>query len=165
MVKVANSNNGCYNICMELNRIRKSILCTFSDNVRKERLKKGYTQSVLAALAEVDTETIRNYELGKNFPTFPNLVKLLYALEIEPNELLCEKRELTPEERLSFNLKPEKKLVIPSEKKRKRIRFKKGEEPDVKETMKDVILQNKILVERLQNKKKRRKSSIVPSQK
>ena len=139
---------------MSTKRIRKDILCTIAENVRNARLKMKYSRNTLAALMEVDPNTISNYESGVTFPSFPNLVKLIDALEVSPNDILCEKRELTLEEAKSFDVEIPKP---PAEKLRKRVRFRQGEVPDVANEMKDLILENQRIKEEIRNRRLHRK--------
>ncbi|MDO4506454.1 MAG: helix-turn-helix transcriptional regulator [Spirochaetales bacterium] len=134
-----------------MNRIEKSILCTVSENIRKARLKMKYTQNTVAALMEVEPGTISNYECGNCFPTFQNLIKLIEVLEVQPNDILCEKRELTPEEAMMFSVEVPKSPSIPV---KKRVRFKTGEAPDIAKEMDSLIQENKKLKE--ESRKRRR---------
>ena len=127
-----------------MNKIEKSILCTISENIRRARQKLKYTQNTVAALMEVDPVTISNYECGNCFPSFQNLIKLIEVLEVQPNDILCEKRELTPEEALMFSVEiPEPPAPIL----KKRVRFKAGEAHDVTKEMNYLILENRRIKE------------------
>ena len=138
-----------------MNRIEKSILCTVSENIRKARMKMKYTQNTVAALMEVDPVTISNYECGNCFPTFQNLVKLIEVLEVEPNDILCEKRDLTPEEAMMFNVEIPEPPAAP---RKKRVRFKPGEAPDILKEMDAIIQENKRIKEESRNRRRNRYS-------
>ncbi len=64
-------------------------------NIRAHRLRLELTQGELAERIGVQPLFIRVLETGRRAPSFRTLVKLIGALELEPNQLF-EARELVP---------------------------------------------------------------------
>ncbi|MGH1341335.1 MAG: helix-turn-helix domain-containing protein [Nannocystales bacterium] len=62
-------------------------------NIREHRLRRGWTQGELAERVGVEPLFIRVLEGARRAPSFATLVRLLAALDIEPNQLF-EPREL-----------------------------------------------------------------------
>lgn len=58
-----------------------------SSIIAEKRVKKGYTQDVLAKLAGISAPQLSNIEQGKNKPTSTTLYKLSQALECDFEEL------------------------------------------------------------------------------
>lgn len=58
-----------------------------SSIIAEKRVKKGYTQDVLAKLAGISAPQLSNIEQGKNKPTSTTLYKLSRALECDFGEL------------------------------------------------------------------------------
>ena len=56
---------------------------TCADTLRELRLDARLTQTQLAQKANVNINTIRNYEQGGRLPYFPILLKLARALNID----------------------------------------------------------------------------------
>lgn len=59
----------------------------FGSNVKKYRLKKGYTQEKLAELAEISDKVISPIETGRSFIKLEDMPKLCEVLEVEPFQL------------------------------------------------------------------------------
>lgn len=55
-----------------------------SDVIKCERIKRDYSQRVLAELADMDVKTLSRIENGKNLPKNGTLQKLVSVLEIKP---------------------------------------------------------------------------------
>jgi len=77
---------------------KKLILSRMGTRIKLARLKKGLTQNELSELISVDPSYISNIETGKKNISVVVLVNLVDALEILPNDLLCDSIEtITPE--------------------------------------------------------------------
>lgn len=59
----------------------------FGSNIKKYRLKKGYTQEKLAELAEISDKVISPIETGRSFIKLEDMPKLCEVLEVEPFQL------------------------------------------------------------------------------
>ena len=59
----------------------------FGSNVKKYRLKKGYTQEKLAELAEISDKVISPIETGRSFIKLEDMPKLCEVLDVEPFQL------------------------------------------------------------------------------
>lgn len=59
----------------------------FGSNVKKYRLKKGYTQEKLAELAEISDKVISPIETGRSFIKLEDMPKLCAVLDVEPFQL------------------------------------------------------------------------------
>ena len=59
----------------------------FGENVRKYRLKNGYTQEELAELANIGEKLISPIENGRSFIKLDNIPKLCEVLRVEPFQL------------------------------------------------------------------------------
>ena len=59
----------------------------FGSNVKKYRLKKGYTQEKLAELAEISDKVSSPIETGRSFIKLEDMPKLCEVLEVEPFQL------------------------------------------------------------------------------
>jgi transcriptional regulator with XRE-family HTH domain len=68
------------------------ILVLFGHNLKKRRLAKGLSLREFAAIADVDHAMIDRYERGVTNPSLTTIAKLAEALEIEPYELIMDKR-------------------------------------------------------------------------
>lgn len=55
-------------------------------NIKRLRIKKGFSQQELAELVNIDQRNMSNIECGNNFPT-KTLIKLTNALEVSLPEL------------------------------------------------------------------------------
>ena len=56
-------------------------------NVKKYRIKKGYTQEQLAELADLGDKAISQIETGRSFIKLNDMPKLCEVLEVEPFQL------------------------------------------------------------------------------
>lgn len=59
----------------------------FGMNVKKYRIKKGYTQEQLAELADLGDKAISQIETGRSFIKLNDMPKLCEVLEVEPFQL------------------------------------------------------------------------------
>ena len=59
-------------------------------NLKVARVKKQYTQSILAKKLDVSVTTVSNWEIGRGKPSMDNLIKLSDILEISIDELVKE---------------------------------------------------------------------------
>ena len=75
---------------MEINKIDtlENFLKTIGKNIKKERKKKGKTQSELAFSANMDLNTISNIENGKSPARLDSIYKIAKVLQIKPYLLL-----------------------------------------------------------------------------
>lgn len=64
------------------------VLLELGNKVRTQRKKKKLSQRELAALADLTPSQVANIEQGKTNIKFVSLMKLLWALECEPNDLV-----------------------------------------------------------------------------
>ncbi len=60
----------------------------FSDNVKRLREAKGYSQAELGKILDVSQQTISDYEKGKKQPTIVTGVDLAKALGVTVEELV-----------------------------------------------------------------------------
>ena len=60
----------------------------FGDNLRKIRIRKGYTQEEMAKLLYINRTTYTKYETGDNEPDLQTLQRLCELLEVDYNTLL-----------------------------------------------------------------------------
>ena len=67
---------------------RQQRLCNIGKNIRNFRLKKGFSQEVLAEKSELSREHISCIECGKYPITIINLYKISDALDIDIKDLL-----------------------------------------------------------------------------
>jgi transcriptional regulator with XRE-family HTH domain len=65
-----------------------SLVATLGLAVRNQRLAKSLTQETYAELAGFDRTYISLIERGERNPSFTNLCRLAYALDMTPSELL-----------------------------------------------------------------------------
>lgn len=65
-----------------------SLLSNFSQNMKSERIKKGWSQKKLAALVGVTKQTILNYENQKTIPTSSVMESVALALEVPLETLI-----------------------------------------------------------------------------
>lgn len=63
---------------------------SLGQNIRKYRLKKGYTQEKLAELCELSSGYIGDLERADRTPSLQVIISICYALEVSPNLLLYE---------------------------------------------------------------------------
>lgn len=75
---------------MEINKIDtlEDFLKTIGKNIKKERKKRGKTQSELAFSANMDLNTISNIENGKSPARLDSIYKIAKVLQIKPYLLL-----------------------------------------------------------------------------
>jgi transcriptional regulator with XRE-family HTH domain len=69
------------------------ILVSFKKNLKRQRKAKGYSLRQFAALADIDHAMIDRYERNVTNPSLTTIAKLAEALEIEPYELLQDKKK------------------------------------------------------------------------
>ena len=75
----------------DMNNIRE----VFSDNLKRHRLARGFSQVKLAEKIESSYHYIGMLEVGRKFPSSEMIHKLSSALGIDPTELFF--REISPE--------------------------------------------------------------------
>lgn len=63
-------------------------LTNIGENIKKERLKKGYTQAVLAEKADISTVHVSHIETGSVRMSLESLLNLCNALDTTPDYLL-----------------------------------------------------------------------------
>lgn len=62
----------------------------FVENIKKYRMKSGFSQSYLAELCDVATGTIGNIECGIAKPSFDLIIKMSEVFQIHPALLFSE---------------------------------------------------------------------------
>ena len=72
------------------------------DNIRKERIKKGYTLAALGEDIGLDKSNMHKIEQGKNI-TLVTLLKIAAFLEIHPTKLLTQTSEITIQDVENYN--------------------------------------------------------------
>lgn len=60
----------------------------FGSNLRRARLRAGFTQAHLSAVATLDRAAISRLECGERAPDLPTLLRICGALGVEPGHLL-----------------------------------------------------------------------------
>ena len=58
-----------------------------SKNIKRYRLKNGYTQTMLAEKIGVKQSTIANYENGRNLPSTKHLLRLAKVFKVTVEDL------------------------------------------------------------------------------
>lgn len=76
---------------MKTNKNQKRILMTIGDNIRKYRLKKGWSQEELAFECELHRTYIGAIERGERNITVLNLIKIKSVLGVRLVDLYPEK--------------------------------------------------------------------------
>ncbi len=66
----------------------KQYLLRIGDNIRKARKRMGYSQEAFADIAGFSRSYITEIETGKRNISVLNLIKIIEALNVEPNELM-----------------------------------------------------------------------------
>lgn len=69
----------------------------FSDKVRYLRLKKGYTQTELANLANISQPALQAYETDKAKPMKNNAIQLAKVLGVSYDELVSDEASVISE--------------------------------------------------------------------
>lgn len=69
------------------------ILTTFGNNLKRHRKAKELSLRQFAALADIDHAMIDRYERGVTNPSLTTVARLAEALEIEPADLLQDKKK------------------------------------------------------------------------
>ena len=69
------------------------ILTIFGNNLKRHRKAKGYSLREFAAIADIDHAMIDRYERGVTNPSLTTVARLAEALEIEPADLLQDKKK------------------------------------------------------------------------
>lgn len=69
---------------------------TFGQNIKENRLKKGYTQKALADMLNVSFQTVSKWESDINEPDLASLRKLSEIFDCSIDSLLSSKEENTP---------------------------------------------------------------------
>jgi transcriptional regulator with XRE-family HTH domain len=68
--------------------MKKNIRNIFSENLRKTRIMKDFSQADLAYIAGFKVTAISHFETGRRMPSLENLVKLSDGLECSIDFLL-----------------------------------------------------------------------------
>lgn len=55
--------------------------------IKQLRITKGYSQDDLCDKIGIDPPSLSKFENGKNAPSLPTLIKIIDALEVQPNEV------------------------------------------------------------------------------
>jgi transcriptional regulator with XRE-family HTH domain len=69
------------------------ILTVFGNNLKRHRKAKKLSLRQFAALADIDHAMIDRYERGITNPSLTTIAKLAEALEVEPADLLLDKKK------------------------------------------------------------------------
>lgn len=67
----------------------KPTLPTFGETVKAERVKRGWSQQVLANRAEMNRSHIGGIETKEGLPQYPTIVSIAKAFGMTPRELLA----------------------------------------------------------------------------
>ncbi len=70
------------------NKVAEKIVMDLLDELRKARLKKGFSHEKLAAVCGLNRSTISLIESKKRIPTILTCIKIANALELSLSELL-----------------------------------------------------------------------------
>ena len=65
----------------------KDVAKILGPNIKKARLKIGYTQEFLAEKVNISIDLLRNIENSRNVGSVPTLLNLCNFLEITPNDM------------------------------------------------------------------------------
>lgn len=68
---------------------------TFSERLKKEREKKGWSQAELAEKIHVSRQSVSKWETGKNYPSIEVIIQLSDLFGVTIDELLRSDQELT----------------------------------------------------------------------
>lgn len=68
-------------------------MLVIGEAIKKARLEKGYTRSMLAQKSQISTQNIFQWETGKAFPNIINLIPVADALDISLDELVGRSRQ------------------------------------------------------------------------
>ncbi len=79
-----------------------TFLQQIGDNIRKERIKKGYTLAGLGEDIGLDKSNMNKIEQGKNI-TLITLLKIAAFLEIHPTKLFSQTSEVTIQDVENYN--------------------------------------------------------------
>jgi transcriptional regulator with XRE-family HTH domain len=74
---------------------RDNILILFGEQLKNFRKERNISQEEFAFRAELDRTYISGLECGKRNPTLKIIVKLAYALNMKPSELLLNLQSAT----------------------------------------------------------------------
>lgn len=69
-------------------------MLTIGEAIKKARLQKGYSRSILAKKANISHQNIFQWETGKTYPNIINLIPVADALNVSLDELVgrrCER--------------------------------------------------------------------------
>lgn len=64
---------------------------TFAETIKKHRLDNNWTEEELASILGITRMQVRNYESGKQTPTYKRLLKIGKILNIDLNALAITK--------------------------------------------------------------------------
>lgn len=67
----------------------KDVAKILGPNIKKARLKRGYTQEFLAEKVNISIDLLRNIENSRNVGSVTTLLNLCNFLEITPNEMFA----------------------------------------------------------------------------
>ena len=63
-------------------------MLTIGETIKKARLQKGYTRSMLSQKSQISEQNIFQWETGKAFPNIINLIPVADALNVSLDELV-----------------------------------------------------------------------------
>ena len=66
----------------------KQLLLEIGDNIRKARKQRGYSQEEFADIAGFSRSYYTEIETGKRNISILNLIKIIGALNVDPNEII-----------------------------------------------------------------------------
>ena len=66
----------------------KQLLLEIGDNIRKIRKERGYSQEEFADIAGFSRSYYTEIETGKRNISILNLIKIIEALNVDPNEII-----------------------------------------------------------------------------
>ena len=70
------------------NATDKQLLLEIGDNIRKARKQRGYSQEEFADIAGFSRSYYTEIETGKRNISILNLIKIIGALNVDPNEII-----------------------------------------------------------------------------
>lgn len=81
---------------------RENLYEIIADNIKKERLRLGFTQAQLAERADISIDTIKSVESGRRAMSLDTYLNIVQALETSPMALMSEENPEKHIERFAF---------------------------------------------------------------